>query len=276
MFLHFLVNIFLEASSNIFLVNIFLVSSYLGVSEKPDGIPEHERDRTVNTFKDSGNTKGDQESPTSGTNFQSFESIYRCPRTPLLYGDEWTFTFRKHPRTRRIFLMWTHTWMSFSSHTFTSLPLVHTLNPDFLGRQLWLCFSLVREFPCSWLQNQTSDRFLNFPLLKFVTSPVRDSRLSHVHDSESSQVQDSWKSRIRDPEASPVRDSWKSHVRDSEASRIQDSWKSRMLCPWKTHHKNFVKLDVSRVTGFPEFPNTSPSGKRVDSDDPIPRKSEFQ
>jgi hypothetical protein len=24
------------------------------------------------------------------------------------------------------------------------------------------------------------------------------------------------------------------------------------------------------VTGFPEFPNTSPSGKRVDSDDPIP------
>jgi hypothetical protein len=43
----------------------------------------------------------------------------------------------------------------------------------------------------------------------------------------------------------------------------------------KTHLKNFVKLDISRVTGFPEFPNTSPSGKRVDSDDPIPRKSEF-
>jgi hypothetical protein len=40
----------------------------------------------------------------------------------------------------------------------------------------------------------------------------------------------------------------------------------------KTHFMNFVKLDVSRVTGFPEFPNTSPSGKRVDSDDPIPRK----
>jgi hypothetical protein len=29
--------------------------------------------------------------------------------------------------------------------------------------------------------------------------------------------------------------------------------------------------NVSRVMGFPEFPNTSPSGKRVDSDDPIPR-----
>jgi hypothetical protein len=34
---------------------------------------------------------------------------------------------------------------------------------------------------------------------------------------------------------------------------------------------NFMNLDVSRVTGFPEFSNTSPSGKRVDSDDPIPR-----
>jgi hypothetical protein len=40
----------------------------------------------------------------------------------------------------------------------------------------------------------------------------------------------------------------------------------------KTHYTNFINLDVSRVTGFPEFPNTSPSGKRVDSDDPIPRK----
>jgi hypothetical protein len=36
------------------------------------------------------------------------------------------------------------------------------------------------------------------------------------------------------------------------------------FAPEKTHLKNFVKLDVSRVTGFPEFPNTSPSGKRVD------------
>jgi hypothetical protein len=41
--------------------------------------------------------------------------------------------------------------------------------------------------------------------------------------------------------------------------------------PLKTCITNFINLDVSRVTGFPEFPNTSPSGKRVDSDDPIPR-----
>jgi hypothetical protein len=41
----------------------------------------------------------------------------------------------------------------------------------------------------------------------------------------------------------------------------------------KTYFTNFINLNVSRVTGFPEFPNTSPSGKRVDSDDPIPQKS---
>jgi hypothetical protein len=42
----------------------------------------------------------------------------------------------------------------------------------------------------------------------------------------------------------------------------------------KAHFTNFINLDVSRVTYFPEFPNTSPSGKRVDSNDPIPRKSQ--
>jgi hypothetical protein len=59
-------------------------------------------------------------------------------------------------------------------------------------------------------------------------------------------------------------------------SRIRGFTGSRLpkivsFLPLKTCLKNFVKLNVSRVTGFPEFPNTSPSGKRVDSDFPIPR-----
>jgi hypothetical protein len=162
--------------------------------------------------------------------------------------------------------MWTHTWMSFSFHTFTSLPLVHTLNPNFLGWQLGLCFSPVREFPRSWLPNQTSDRSRISRLMKFVISPVRDSWKSRVRDSEASQVQDSRKSHVRDFEASQVQDSWKSHVRDSEASQVQDYWKSQMLCPWKTYLRNFVKLDVLRVTGFPEFLNTLKcKGKITDS-----------
>jgi hypothetical protein len=54
------------------------------------------------------------------------------------------------------------------------------------------------------------------------------------------------------------------------SSRLRGFAGSRFL---KTHFTNFITLDVSRVTGFLEFPNTSPSGKRVDSDDPIPRNS---
>jgi hypothetical protein len=57
--------------------------------------------------------------------------------TPPFIGDEGTFPFRKYPWTQRIFLVWTFTQMSFTSYTFTSLPLVHTLNLDFLGRHLW-------------------------------------------------------------------------------------------------------------------------------------------
>jgi hypothetical protein len=35
--------------------------------------------------------------------------------------------------------------------------------------------------------------------------------------------------------------------------------------------RELCKTDVSRVKGFCPIPNTSPSGKRVDSDNPIPR-----
>jgi hypothetical protein len=41
-------------------------------------------------------------------------------------------------------------------------------------------------------------------------------------------------------------------------SRFQTFAGSRFL---KTYFINFVKLDVSRVTGFPEFPNTSLADK---------------
>jgi hypothetical protein len=137
--------------------------------------------------------------------------------------------------------------MSFTSYTFTNLPLVHTLNPDFLGRRLWLCFLLVRESPrsgnlhASWLPNLTSSRLSNFMISQvrgfgssrirdFGASHVRDSRLLHVRDFEASQVQDSRSSHIRDFEASQVQDSRSSHIRDFEASQVQDSW---VLCSWK-------------------------------------------
>jgi hypothetical protein len=43
-----------------------------------------EKDITVSAFKCGNKAVGDWGSPTSGTNFQSNESVYMCPRTPLL------------------------------------------------------------------------------------------------------------------------------------------------------------------------------------------------
>jgi hypothetical protein len=82
----------------------------------------------------------------------------------------------------------THTQMSFTSHIFTSLPLVHTLNLDFLRRYLWLCFLLVRESPAQEiftycdsiiLPNFTDSRsswfrrFTALSLYEFATSRLR-------------------------------------------------------------------------------------------------------
>jgi hypothetical protein len=68
--------------------------------------------------------------------------------------------------------MWTHTWMCFTSHTFTSLPLVHTPNPDFLRQHIWLGFLLVRESPHSG--NLHMPRLLNSDFSGFPNSA--DSR----------------------------------------------------------------------------------------------------
>jgi hypothetical protein len=115
----------------------------------------------------------------------------------------------------------------------------------------------LRGFAGSRFQIFTSSRLWASQVQGFASSQVRDFGTPQVQDSRSSQVRDSELHRSR---ASDLR---KFAIRSFTGSRFL-----------KTHFMNFVKLDVSRVTGFPEFPNTSPSGKRVDSDDPIPRKSQ--
>jgi hypothetical protein len=76
------------------------------------------------------------------------------------------------------------------------------------------------------------------------------------------------RSRFRGFESSGVQSTAHSRLQDFVSSRLQIFVSS---LPLKTCITNFINLDVSRVTGFSEFPNTGPSGKRVDSDDPIPR-----
>jgi hypothetical protein len=80
--------------------------------------------------------------------------------------------------------MWTHTWMSFTSHTFTSLPLVHTPNPDFWGNvfdlaSCWFASLLFIETFTRhnlWIWSSVGFRIsqISVPyLLRFVTSGLR-------------------------------------------------------------------------------------------------------
>jgi hypothetical protein len=113
------------------------------------------------------------------------------------------------------------------------------------------------------------------------TSQTSDSVVSRVHDSGSSQVHDLMLRMFKIPDlhkfATPRFASPELRIfaglgfRSFTGTRFQIFTSSRFL---KTHFTNFVRLDVSRVIGFLEFPNTSPLGKRVNSDDPIPRKSQ--
>jgi hypothetical protein len=171
--------------------------------------------------------------------------------------------------------------MSFTSHIFTSLPLplVHTLNPDFLRWHLWLCFLLVREYPHSgnfhipWLPNSSSIILPNFTdsrssrLRGFVGSRFQAIARSRLRGFESSGFQIFASSRLRDFVSFRFQIFASSRLRDFMSFRFQIFASSLLL---KIYITNFINLDVSRVTGFPEFPKTSPSGKRVDFDDPIP------
>jgi hypothetical protein len=167
--------------------------------------------------------------------------------------------------------------MSSTSHTFTSLPLVHTLNPDFLRRHLWLCFLLVRESSRSgnlrapWLPNLTFSRFPNFTdsriswlcrfmassLYEFATPKLRrfkipDHRVLATPRLRRFKIPDIARSRLRDFAGSRFQAIVRSRLWDFAGSGLQIVASSLLL---KTYFTNFINLDVSRVTGFPEFPN---------------------
>jgi hypothetical protein len=147
----------------------------------------------------------------------------------------------------------------------------------------------LRGFAGSRFQIFTSSRLRASQVQSFGSLQVRDFGASQVQDSRSSQVRDSElrRSKASDHRKFAISELHRFKIPDLHkfatlsfagpglrifaSSRLRSFTGLRFL---KTHFTNFVKLDVSRVTGFPEFPNTSPPGKRVDSDDPIPRKSQ--
>jgi hypothetical protein len=129
------------------------------------------RERVLNTFKHKVRALRNSDSHSRLLKFPKIWIRLHVPSRPLLYGDEGTFTSPKHPQAQRIFLVWTHTRMSFLSNTFTSLPLVHTQNPDFLGQQLWLCF-----FVGSWMSLRVTPELgpRQIPESAFASSSVRE------------------------------------------------------------------------------------------------------
>jgi hypothetical protein len=50
------------------------------------------------------------------------------------------------------------------------------------------------------------------------------------------------------------------HIREFKASQVSGFRELWIPWSWKTCFENFVKLNVSRVTGFPEFPNNHQQG----------------
>jgi hypothetical protein len=164
--------------------------------------------------------------------------------------------------------------MSFTSHTFTSLPLVHTPNLDFLRRRLWLGFLLIRESPHSGnlhtprlpksnfsrFPNSANSRFHGFagPKLQiFSGSRLRSFAGSRFQIFASSRLRGFAGSRFQIFASSRLRGFAGSRFQIFASSRLQSFAGSTFL---KTYFTNFVKLNVSRVIGFPKFPNTSPRG----------------
>jgi hypothetical protein len=81
------ISIFLQLQGNIHAQNKQASCFFWGggVSENPDGFPEHEHEResVVNAFKWNSKEEGDLRSPTDGSNSENSESIYTCLRAPF-------------------------------------------------------------------------------------------------------------------------------------------------------------------------------------------------
>jgi hypothetical protein len=80
----------------------------------------------------------------------------------------------------------------------------------------------------------------------------RISRIPEVRGSAGSRFRVIARSRLRGFESSGFQTTVRSRLRDFVSFRFQIFAISLLL---KTYITNFINLDVSRVTGFPEFPN---------------------
>jgi hypothetical protein len=156
--------------------------------------------------------------------------------------------------------------MSFSSNIFTNLPLVHTQKPGLFGTttltllprwfvNVFTCDSRTRPLTDSRLRLSLLRRFVHVSARHSRTGSPTDSRIGHLPKLAPLPARDSGLPHVRESASSPNHDPRISRIRESEASHVPGFRKPWVSCPWKTCLKNFVKLNVSRVAGFSEFPN---------------------
>jgi hypothetical protein len=179
------------------------------------------------------------------------------PSRPLLQGDEGTFTFQKYPRIQGIFLVWTHTWMFFTSHIFTSLPLVHTPNPDFWGnifdlassRFASLLFIETSKHHNLWIWSSIDSRISQIPvpdLRRFVTSGLRRFKIPDLRRFATSGLR-----RFEIPDLHRFATSGLRRFTIPDLRRFNAPEK---LISWILSNPTFWGWQI-----FPEFPNTSQS-----------------
>jgi hypothetical protein len=162
--------------------------------------------------------------------------------------------------------MWTCTWTSFTSrnlwgwfHTFTSLPLVYTSNPDFLRWRLWLGFPWTFEASFTKITTHRDSR----------TKASLDSRNSRVLDLLNfTRFQLSW-NRQQACELKPIRQSFRGILEGQEFV-----WNLSGQLSW-TSSCHEIEFSISRHIHehFHEFSNSDVS--KVKGFCPIPQHSEF-
>jgi hypothetical protein len=103
------------------------------------------------------------------------------------------------------------------------------------------------------LQVHGFESLRNSRLRGFTGSRFQTIARSRSRDFAGSRFHTIVRSRLRDFMSSRFQIFASSRLRDFMSSRFQIFASSLLL---KTYFTNFINLDVLRVTGFPEFPNT--------------------
>jgi hypothetical protein len=150
------------------------------------------------------------------------------------------------------------------------MPLVHTLNPDFLGQQLWLCFSAG-----SWMSSRVTPelgpqqipesalllrRFAHVLARDSRTEPSTDSRIGHPPKFAPSPARGSGLPHVRDPIPSRTKIPELHTFANSRLHRFQTSENREFPAPEKHVSRTLLNLTFRGWRVFLNSPTVWQSG----------------